>query len=75
MQITVSVRRTIIIDDDVHTLDINTTTENISSNQNTFFECFEGRVSANTIGGQNLENYFFFKEIARTVLPAEDLSE
>ena len=60
MQITIGVRRTVIIDDDVHTLNINATAEDISSDQNTFFEGFEGGVSADSIEGRN------FKDIAST---------
>ena len=74
MQITISVRRAVIIDDDVHSLDINTTAEDISSDQYTFLEGLEGGVSADSIEGRNHKKYFFFKEIARTVLPAEDLN-
>ena len=51
VQITISVRRAIIIDDDVHSLDINTTAEDISSDQNTFLKSFEGGVSADSIEG------------------------
>jgi hypothetical protein len=49
VQITISVRRAVIIDDDVHSLNINTTAEDISSDQNTFLKCFEGGVSADSI--------------------------
>ena len=54
MQITVCIRRTVIIDDDVHSLHINTTTKNISSDQNAFLESFEGGVSADAIDERNL---------------------
>ena len=54
MQITVSIRRTVIIDDDVHSLDINTTAEDISSDQNTFLKSFESGVSADSIEKRNL---------------------
>ena len=50
----------VIIDDDVHSLDINTTTEDINSDQNTFLESsflesFEGGVSADSIEERNLK--------------------
>lgn len=56
MQVTVSVRRAVIIDDDVHSLDINTTAKDISSDQNTFLEGFEGGVSTDSIEGRNLKD-------------------
>ena len=56
MQVTVSIRRAVIIDDDVHSLDINTTAEDISSDQNTFLEGFEGGVPADSIEGRNLRD-------------------
>ena len=63
MQITVRVRRTVIIDDNVHSLDINTTAEDISSNQNTFLEGFEGGVSTDAIERRNLRNKFSSKKL------------
>ena len=56
MQITISVRRAVIIDDDVYSLNINTTAEDISSDQNTFLEGFERGVSADSIEGRNLRD-------------------
>ena len=56
MQITVGVRRAVIIDDNVHSLDINTTAKDISSDQNTFLEGFKGSVSADSIAGRNIRD-------------------
>lgn len=50
MEITVRIRRAIVIDDDVHSFYINATTENISGNQNTLLEGLEGGVSLDTMG-------------------------
>jgi hypothetical protein len=49
VKITVCIGRTIVIDNDVDTLNINTTSEDIGGNQNTLFECFEGGVSADPV--------------------------
>jgi hypothetical protein len=62
MQITVSIRRTVIIDDDVHSLDINTTAEDISSDQNTFLESFEGSVSADSIEERDLRDIIILQK-------------
>ena len=50
MQVTVSVRRAIIVDDDVDTFDIDTTTEDIGCHENTLFKGFECRVTSDTAG-------------------------
>ena len=47
VEIAVCVRRTIVIDDDVDTLNIDTTTEDICRDENTLLEGFEGRVTVN----------------------------
>ena len=74
MQITVCVRGTVIIDDDIHTFDINATAEDISSDQNTFFEGFECGVSADSIEGQKFNGISARKKL-RTAPPAEGLNE
>ena len=63
MQITISIRRAVIIDDNVHSLDINTTAEDVSSDQNTFLESFKGSVSADTIEGRNLKTDSLSKKL------------
>jgi len=45
MQITVSVTRGIIIDNNVNSLYINAATKNVSSHQDSFLEGFERRIS------------------------------
>ena len=49
MQIAVSIRRTIVVDNDIDTLYINTTTENIGSDKNTLLECLESGVAVDTM--------------------------
>lgn len=48
MQVTVGIRRAIIINDDVNTFNINSAAENIRSNKNTFLECLECRISVDS---------------------------
>lgn len=48
VEITVCIRRAIIVDDDVDTLNINTTPEDISGHKNTLLEGFERRVAVDT---------------------------
>ena len=48
MQITVCVRRTVVVDHNVHTLHIDTTNENICRYQYTLLECFECSVAGDT---------------------------
>ena len=49
MQIAVSIRRTIVVDNDIDTLYINTTTEDIGRNQYTLFELFKCSVTFDTV--------------------------
>ena len=74
MQIAVSIRRTIVVDNDIDTLYINTTTENISSNENSFLKCFEGGVSADTVENVSLR-FIRINRKSPTVLLVPDLSE
>ena len=48
MEVAVSVSGAIVIDDDVHTLDVNTASKNISRNQDAFLERLESCVACNT---------------------------
>ena len=48
MKVRVGIRRSIVIDYDVHPFDVNTATENIGGNKDTFFEGFERGISADT---------------------------
>jgi hypothetical protein len=48
MQVTVRLARTVIVDDDVDTLNVNTTTEDIRRHQDALLECLEGRVARDT---------------------------
>ena len=50
MKVTVGVRRAVVVDDDVHTLDIDTTTEDIRRYQYTLLEVFEGLVAVDAGG-------------------------
>jgi hypothetical protein len=49
MQVTVRIRRAIVVDDDVHTLNINTTTENVCRDKNALLKCLERRVSGDSM--------------------------
>jgi hypothetical protein len=48
MQVAVGLGRCIIVDDNVDTLNIDTTTKDIGGHQNTLFEIFEGLVTIDT---------------------------
>ena len=50
MQVAVSVRRAVIVDNNVDTLHINATTKDICRNEDTLFEGLESGVSADTAG-------------------------
>lgn len=45
VQVAVSISRRIVIDDDVDPFHVNATTEDISGNENTLLEGFEGGIS------------------------------
>lgn len=49
VKVTISVRWAIIVDDDVNTLNVNATAENVSGYKNTLFEGLEGSVTVNSI--------------------------
>jgi len=49
VEITVSIRRTIIIHDDVNPFHINPPTKDISSDEDTLLECLKGGVALDTI--------------------------
>ena len=48
VKVAVSVGRAVIVDDDVDTLNINTTTEDVGSDQDTLLKRLEGSVSRDT---------------------------
>lgn len=48
MQVRVRIRGGIIVDDDVYSLDIDTTTEDIGGNKDTFFESLERGITSDT---------------------------
>jgi len=48
VQITVCIRRTIIVNDDIYSFDINTTTKDIRGDKDTFFKSLECRITTNT---------------------------
>ena len=55
MQITVSIRWTVIVNDDIDTFNINSTTEYIGRNQDALFERLECGVSTDPIEYSNIE--------------------
>lgn len=48
MEVAVGVRRAVVVDDNVHTLDIDTTTEDVSGDEDTLLESLEGGVARDT---------------------------
>ena len=48
MKVAVRVRRAIVVDDNIDTLDIDTTTEKVGGNQDTLLERLEGGVPRDT---------------------------
>lgn len=50
MQVTVRIRRRVVVDDNVHALDVNATAEDICRYQYTLLEVFEGLVAVDTGG-------------------------
>jgi hypothetical protein len=48
MQITVCIRRTIIVNDDIYSFDVNTTTKDIRGDKDTFFKSLECRITTDT---------------------------
>lgn len=51
VKIAVRIWGTIVVNYDIHTLNIDTASEYISSNKDTLLECFKGSVSVDTING------------------------
>jgi hypothetical protein len=51
VQITIGIRRTVIVDDNVDSLNVDTTTKNIRCDENTFFKCLKGSVAVDTDRG------------------------
>lgn len=49
MQVRVCICWTVVVDDDVYTLDINTTAKDIGGDQNTLFKGFECGISTDTV--------------------------
>ena len=48
MQVAIRIRRTIVVDDDVHSFNVNTTTENVCRYENSLLESLECRVTGDT---------------------------
>ena len=49
MKVTVRIRRTVVIDNNIDSLNINTSTEDVCSYKNTFFESLKRRVTIDTV--------------------------
>lgn len=49
VQVAVGIRRAIVVDDNVDTLNINTTSEDVGGDKNTFLERFECSVAVDTV--------------------------
>jgi len=76
VEVAVSIRRTIVIHDDVDPFHINPPTKDIGSNENTLLKRFEGGVALDTIDRD--ENIIISHQLAyqlRTVPPEPNPSE
>ena len=76
MEVAVSIRRTIIIRDDVDPFHINPPTKDIGSNENTLLKRLEGGIALDTIDRD--ENIIISQQLAhqlRTVPPELNTSE
>ncbi len=76
MEVAVSIRRTIIIHDDVDPFHINPPTKDIGSNENTLLKRLEGGIALDTIDRD--ENIIISQQLAhqlRTVPPEPNPSE
>lgn len=69
MQVTISIRRTVIVDDNVNSFNINATTENISGNEDALLESFESRIAADS--RRKINEIKIFDKRVRTFLLAE----
>jgi hypothetical protein len=56
VQITVCVRRAIVVDNDVHTLNVNTATKNVSGNQYTLLKSLECSVA---LDSETMFSYYY----------------
>lgn len=75
MQVAVRVRGTIVVDDNVHALNINSTTENVGSDKNTLFKCLESGISSDTAGGCEKAGERLLESESSTVPPVASRSE
>ena len=48
VKVTIGIGRAVVVDDDVNTLDIDATAENISGHQNTLLKRLEGSIAGDT---------------------------
>lgn len=55
MEVAVCISRSIVVDDDVYTLHIDTTTEDIRSNEDTLFELLERGVPLDTVRDKSVD--------------------
>ena len=49
VEVTISIGRTVVVDDDVHTLNVDTTTEDVRCDEDTLLECLESSVAVDTM--------------------------
>ena len=75
MKIAVCVRRAVVVDDDIHTLDINTTPEDISRNEYTLLERLERGVAVDTTCNVSLARPILRYDRALTAPPVRGQSE
>ena len=76
VEVTVSIRRTVVVHNDVDTLHIDPPTEDIRSDEDTFLECLEGSVALDTINrGMNIATLWQLAHQLHTVPPGPSPSE
>jgi len=75
MQVAVCIRRAIIINDNINSFNVDTTTKDVRGHKDALLECFEGGIAANTKGKIWLTRGNLFDNRIRTVLPVEAPSE
>ena len=49
MQVTIGIGRAIVVNDDIHSLDIDTATEDVCCNEDAFLESLERSVTVDTV--------------------------
>lgn len=75
MKIAIRISWAIIIDHNIDTFNINTTTKNIGCNKNTLFERFKSGISINTLKEYKFESSSKYGKTLQTALPELNQNE